>query len=389
MISELTIKNFKCLAKATMTLEPLTLLAGLNAAGKSSVIQSLLTLRQSYLMGSLSRGHLSTSGDLVDLGGPGEVLFEWADADCIEISFRRDEDRNTLIQFPFMITEDRASAIMQDDDASRRAIDLMLKGGASAVLLQGEVHGEPPRSAFHYLHAERHGPRKFLPMSASRARAFDLGTRGEYVLHALHEYQGAITLSENDPRVISDLGGRLGDQVEGWLGEVSPGAQLDMTPVTAADLIVGAFTFAQEGELRSREYRATNVGFGLSYVLPVLVALLGAPAGGLVLIENPEAHLHPRGQTRLGELCARAAAAGVQVIVETHSDHFMDGARIAVREGILAPQQAAFHYFKRVNGRSEILSPSIDREGKLSAWPEGFFDQHRRNTARLVKPKIS
>ena len=98
--------------------------------------------------------------------------------------------------------------------------------------------------------------------------------------------------------------------------EISPGVQLSITGVPEADIARGAFTFGREGSLRSPEYRPTNVGFGLSYVLPVLVALLAAPPGGLVIIENPEAHLHPHGQTMMGELCARAAAAGVQVIIE-------------------------------------------------------------------------
>jgi predicted ATPase len=151
--------------------------------------------------------------------------------------------------------------------------------------------------------------------------------------------------------------------------------------------MVSGFSFGAAGELRSREYRATNVGFGLSYVLPVLVALLGVSRGGLVLIENPEAHLHPRGQTRLGELCARAAAAGVQVVIETHSDHVMDGSRIAIREGVLEASNAAFHYFGRTGEEIEVVSPSVDAEGRLSEWPAGFFDQTRRDTARLVRPK--
>ena len=129
-----------------------------------------------------------------------------------------------------------------------------------------------------------------------------------------------------------------------------------------------------------------NVGFGLSYILPVLTALLSAP-GSLCLIENPEAHLHPRGQTRLADLAVRASLAGVQVIAETHSDHFIDGVRIAVRDGLIQPYLTAFHYFERDGGKTVVSSPEVDTDGRLSAWPAGFFDQHEENLARLVALK--
>ena len=114
--------------------------------------------------------------------------------------------------------------------------------------------------------------------------------------------------------------------------------------------------------------------------------MLSSP-GTLCLIENPEAHLHPRGQTRLAELAARAAAAGVQVFIETHSDHFLDGVRLAVRDGLISPDQTAVHYFERRDGRTVVTSPEIDADGFLPHWPEGFFDQRDDNLARLLAPR--
>ena len=124
----------------------------------------------------------------------------------------------------------------------------------------------------------------------------------------------------------------------------------------------------------------------MSYVLPVVLALLSEP-GTLCLIENPEAHLHPRGQTKLAELAARAAAAGVQVFAETHSDHFLDGMRLAVRDGLIAPDETTIHYFERHDGRTVVTSPEIDADGFLPHWPDGFFDQRDDNLARLLTPR--
>ena len=241
--------------------------------------------------------------------------------------------------------------------------------------------------SFQYLKAERNGPRKFLPKSNSISENLDLGSSGEYVFHFLDYFQDRIQLSENDPRLINASSSRLRDQLGGWLDTISPGASLSITPVTDADLMLGGYAFSEPGRVSTRNYRSTNVGFGLSYVLPVIVSLLSAKPGSLLIIENPEAHLHPKGQTKLGELCARAAAAGVQVLAETHSDHFMDGARIAVHDALLSHEDICFNYFRKKDYKTTVSTPLIDSSGRLSDWPDGFFDQHRRNAARLMKPR--
>lgn len=385
MLTEISIRNFKCIADTSLRLAPVTLLAGLNGAGKSSLIQSLLTLRQSHRSGSLLQGYLQTSGEFVDLGTPGDVLYEGAEADQIEIVLR--DDANPDLSAHFMFTVDDGGTVARATNLAEHHNALNV---ASQLYTAGLVLSGPPsreeRALFHYINAERLGPRKYGPMLSLRTSGFDLGSKGEFALHALYQHRDDAFSRSDDPRILNSASSKLGDQVEAWLAEVSPGVRLDLSAVEQADLMVGTYSFAEPGELRSREFRATNVGFGLSYVLPVIVALLSCEMGGVVLLENPEAHIHPAGQTRLGELCAFAAAAGVQLIVETHSDHFMDGIRIAVRNGILPAHDCAFHYFQRQGTRSDVTSPEMDRSGKLSAWPAGFFDQHRRNTAKLVKP---
>jgi len=93
----------------------------------------------------------------------------------------------------------------------------------------------------------------------------------------------------------------------------------------------------------------------------------------------------------MGELISRAAAAGAQVVVETHSDHVLNGVRVAVHGGIIEPESVALHYFTRVEeeGRvhSSVESPVIDRNGRLDKWPEGFFDEWDKSLERLLVPK--
>ena len=367
MIRSVSLTNFKCFGALHLELAPLTLLCGVNGMGKSSVLQALLVLRQSAEAGVLQQGHLILDSELADLGTGRDALYEFAENDVIEFRLASDRAEDPLhLAFDYAREADR----LQARDAER---DLL-----------GPWEALPPFSGLHYVAAERIGPRKIHEQSDTAALHGVLGARGEHAMNYLDAHQDD-PVPETDPRRAAAVTGRHRDVVDYWLQEVTPGAELKIERIQDADALIGGFTFTRAGDVETRRYRATNVGFGLSYALPVIAALL-APAGSLCLLENPEAHLHPRGQTRMAELAARAAAAGVQVLVETHSDHFLDGVRIAVQEGLMAPDDTRFHYFEQENGQAAVRTPRINAEGQLSSWPDGFFDQHAINLARLLGP---
>jgi predicted ATPase len=107
----------------------------------------------------------------------------------------------------------------------------------------------------------------------------------------------------------------------------------------------------------------------------------------LLLLENPEAHLHPQGQVALGELLALAASDGVQIVVETHSDHLLNGVRLAVKREKIRCIDTAIHFFSRSvdTGDSTVQSPVVMSNGRLSNWPDGFFDQWDKSLEALVE----
>lgn len=121
---------------------------------------------------------------------------------------------------------------------------------------------------------------------------------------------------------------------------------------------------------------ALNMAFGHTYILPLVIGVLTAPAGSLMLIENPEAHLHPKAQMRMGEFLAAAADAGVQIMIETHSDHLLNGVRVAARKKLIDAGDVAIHYIDidedgdHVDCEIEMLA-----DGALKGWPDGFFDE--------------
>ena len=455
MLRNIKLKNFKCFEQLDLDCRPLNLLCGLNGTGKSSVLQALLMLRQSFETRELLRGLLVLSGERIDLGQSEDVLFEdagdyvggfalqddgtvgdWEQEFVLEgvtgqvrtgISSRHIDQllvRIDSVEGPtwndfwsnlkslgnlkeVAAQLDSAERPTREERAAIRRV-LMIRGSLTDEEYR-TIHqwmNELPKSneapsidyvpaewrkvspfggKLVYVDAERVGPRKSYPLSDVKAWDSDFGASSEYAWNYLNHHQNE-PLAEDDPRCVERGRRRLLDVVDQWLQDVSPGAHLQLGTVMDAGALIAQFSFDQPRGGRQGPYHATNVGFGLSYALPVLLALLAEP-GTLCLIENPESHLHPRGQTKLGELAARAAKAGVQMLVETHSDHFMDGVRIAVRDGLIEPEDVAFHYFERQGGKSVVSSPQVDTDGRLSEWPAGFFDQHGENLARLLAPR--
>jgi predicted ATPase len=390
-ISAIELENFKCFRKQRVELGGLTVLSGLNGMGKSSTIQALLLLRQSLSNQRLQR-RLRLSGDLIDLGTGEDALFDLADQDAIAFVLELEQSRRIEYRYEYSRENDRLSLVMPRQ-VGRATSDRILNSEGNWVNYRADAQRSLPgiglptlfsSTGFQYLSAERFGPRKSLPWSNEQTSTRSLGIHGEHVLAYLAEFGGNV-LDESDPRVRDPEGVlTLEGQVSSWLQETSPGATLDISRMREIDALSARYAYSRKGDVQSRAFRATNVGFGISYVLPVLTALIGASSGDLVIIENPEAHLHPRGQTRLGQLAGRAAKSGVQVLIETHSDHFLDGVRLDVKHQISDGRDTRIHFFTRSGSEAEVISPRVLGNGSLSEWPRGFFDERDENLLGLL-----
>lgn len=113
------------------------------------------------------------------------------------------------------------------------------------------------------------------------------------------------------------------------------------------------------------------------------MAGLCADSGQTVILDSPEAHLHPKAQSRIGGFLSLMASGGIQMIVETHSDHVMNGVRLAVRDRIIQPEQTAIYFF---TGKSDprVIRLSLDKYGTIHDLPDGFFDQAEHDLANLA-----
>ena len=347
MIKKIELKNFKCFERLELPLSNLNLLSGINSMGKSTVIQALLLLRQAYEKDSLGEG-LYLNGEYTQIGTGLDLLYFNADGD-IEIILTNEADQEYRWVLDYVSDSDylrmKKETLKQSDNLILNNLNLL-------------------NQDFEYIMAERFGPRKSYEKSF-----YDIEVKkhvGKY---------GKRTLKQ---------------QTEYWMNAISPGIQFDFTDVQAADTISLKIrqteNAAQMGTIM--DYKPVNVGFGISYSLPIIVALLKAKPDDLVILENPEAHLHPQGQRKVGELIARAAQGGVQVIVETHSDHILNGIRLAVKKNVLEKEKAKLYYFctKTENGitKHTFEEPRLDDNGRLDFWPEGFFDEWDNTLLELL-----
>ena len=366
MLSSLTLKNFKPFENQSFSLKPLTLLTGLNSTGKSSVLQSLLLLRQSCLQDDLlDRVGLVLNGDLVSIGTGQDVLFKRAKEDVITLEIGMNND----IKGTWIFDCDRQSDIMRISTLSI----------ADAAVYDSGLFNDN----FHYLKAERIAPRNYFQMSDFKVRQHQqIGSQGEFTAHflAINEYKKIPHSQLSHPSAQSDI---LKSQVEAWLGEISPGTRVDIELHSAMDVVNLQYSYED-----NNSYRSTNVGFGITYILPIIVAILSATSDTLILLENPEAHLHPKGQSKMGELIALAASCGIQIILETHSDHVLNGIRKAVKYKKLEADKVQINYFERYLKKgqptTEIITPRIYQSGGIDKWPDGFFDQAEKDLMDLL-----
>ena len=378
MLRRIDLRHFKCFTLLKLPLCPLTLLSGANASGKSSVLQALALLHQTMREHEWST-RLMLNGSAVRLGTVADVIDQVHGRRSVEIALLDDER-----EFQWEFTGERTEMSMEvarvrsvhgdvgkDEPKLLRHLLPWSQGeDVWAGSLQARLCG------LTYLTAERVGPREIYPLEDLRYAPV-VGPRGEHAASVLYSGGDARVL---DGLIIEDAPPTRLRQVDAHMNRFFPGCELSVGKVPQTNVVTLGLRTSKGMDF----HRPIHTGFGLTQVLPIVVAALSATKDDLLLIENPEVHLHPSGQAAMGEFLAEVAAAGVQVILETHSDHVLNGVRRAVKRGALPPEDAALHFFRlrqeeESDGTAQVQSPVLDRDGNLDTWPEGFFDQFDRD----------
>ncbi len=416
-IRSVHVHGYKSIAKpCSIELAPLTLLAGANSSGKSSFFQPVLLLKQT-LEASTDPGPLLLDGPNVKFTSATEMFArrpEAPTARAFGVRFDLSDERRLEVRFarPTGPRDPVAARTILTDPGlgiENLMISEKLSGKARTVLERlpkpfGESSGHRTRSSwavtsrrcflevaevfdqddFHY---EVHTPLDelvraveyqigaviHLPgLRGNPARAYPRTPIGaafpgqfqDYVASIVHDWQIGEPAKLAD--VVNDLKQlRLTSSVEAV--EVSD---------TSFELKVGRLLNATRKVDRADLVSIVDVGLGTSQVLPVVVALRAAEPGQVVIIEQPELHLHPLAQHELAAVVARAARRGVRVIVETHSSLLLRGIQTLVALDKIPPELVSLNWFTRdpSTGISKITYGAVDGSGRFGVWPEDFDD---------------
>ena len=382
MLTRIDLRHFKCFEIMKLPLRPLTLLSGANASGKSSVMQALVLLHQtmrehewsSRLMLNGAAVRLGTVADVIDeLHGRREWGIALLDDDEAWFQWEFEGERSDMsmgVRTAPGETKDGMGWKVDESEPLHCLLPTSLLTPPSSDSLTNCLRG------LTYLTAERLGPREYYMFDDPQLTPV-VGSQGEYAVSVLHSGRDAHVL---DSLVVQGVPPTRFRQVEARMDHFFPGCVLEIEQIPRANAVTLGIRISSGTEF----HRPIHTGFGLTQVLPIMVAALSANKDDLLLIENPEVHLHPAGQAAIGEFLAEVASADVQVMIETHSDHVLNGIRRAVKSGMLASDGIALHFFRprrenATNGEPQVQSPTLDDNGNIDSWPDGFFDQFDRD----------
>lgn len=370
MIDYISLKNFKCFnEKKEIPVAQITLMYGKNGRGKSTFAQALLLLSQT-MKASNDVENLHLMGDFVKLGVFNDVKNSHAEKDEIQISIH---DGSEKVEMTFDRNESKPQTghlcdlLYNGENRFDIKTDASLEdtSGKETAGTVSDIKLLQNLKSTTFVSADRLGPVNTVKRNDNLPANW-LGVHGEYVIN-----------------VLANKGKDFLDEVGKALSYILSGATINVEQSTYdIDLRLGSI---DGGET----YTPVNVGFGYSYILPVVVATLLAKENSLMIIENPEAHLHPGAQSRMTKfLIEHTMLKNLQLIVETHSDHIVNGLRIAMKQKFaeISPKDAEIIYFSQSERTGDISYRIIkcDNNGELSEYPDDFLDEWTRQLVDLM-----
>ncbi|RKR53698.1 putative ATPase [Yokenella regensburgei] len=415
MIRNLDIKNVKCFSSAKFDLSPLTVFCGANSVGKSTAIQCMLLLRQSYNLNKFKTQDIKLTGELFSVGHAKDLLSQNSKGDNISIFI----DKQGFV--------------------SKNLKDIDLDGYVLPLNDCGVIEHEFFENTFHYLSAYRLAPQNSYDVNFDSSN-LDLGIYGQFAISELERNRNKLALNQKLARIMVNLNrgaeaskpvfetniqmaseeddnepdlekfetideilnkveqdnhkeknnakNDTQDKNEEYTLEVAlkesmkricKGFNIDLQSYKELDKVATSFSSSET----VYSVRPVNTGFGISYVLPIMLAALCTSPGGTLIVENPEVHLHPSAQSELAFFLGVASLCDIQVIIETHSDHIINGIRLFAKKNTLELNHITINSIRSgLEGRI-ITKIEIDEDGSLTDIDDGFFDQAEKDLMRL------
>ncbi len=417
-ITAITVGGYKSIRdETTIEIRPLTILAGANSSGKSSIMQPMLLMKQT-LDASYDPGPLLLDGPHVrftkceqfapKMNGEGQqfltVGFEYNKDEVLSCEFtfpKEKKSQKSLIELsrmtaassgedyelsPGMSEEEIISKIPEEllkfveelnsdrDEEFDWGWEVRASGcflhigmfektrGNQFPILPVDPVPEVRSSIVNLIHLPglRGNPERIYPTTSSQGPRF----RG----HFQHYTAGLLSdWKDEESKQVS--------WVEWGLSALELTSWVDAAPLDDVNVEIRVGRLLKSPKIKDDGVNIADVGFGVSQVLPVLVALAAAETGQMVYIEQPELHLHPRAQVALASVLADAAKRGVRVVIETHSSLLLQAVMTLIAEEKLSHEEVILHWFSRDDEGYTNIKPAVpDENGAYGEWPEDFAD---------------
>ena len=414
MITELSAQNFKSWKDTgKLQIAPLTGFFGANSSGKTSILQTLLMLKQTMERPSNWNGVIDFGDDnsLVNLGSFDDLIYQHRRDHPLQVSVSWKfseklrlpdvEEVNTL-SFNLKVNnvENAASEMSFNYRAGEQRFGVH-RGGPNVYL--ASVPGEPdcyvesPFRCYGIYDAPLNIQEIFLPLQTCFENLFCnieyLGPLREYPRrrYAWEGKHSAGVGKRGENTVTALFSGRLErrsteEQIPRWLERLDLIDSYRLNPVlnTKKD-----YEFLVRKYRDGPEVRLTDVGFGVSQVLPVLILCYHVPEGSILILEQPEAHLHPKVQSELADLLIEVVKnRQLQIILESHSEHLLIRLMRRIAEEQISADDTAFYFCEMNEGVSEIEKLDVDDYGNITNWPQNFFGDEMGDLAAKTKAEM-
>ena len=358
MIEKVRVKGLKSIRDLTVNCSKLNLFVGTNSSGKSTFLQALLIWKQKAL-----------NGRYISIGDFREVRNYNLTNKTIRV-----EIKNEGYEELFYIECNEKTVNVKDPD--------------DYLLFESEkYYAEVRVIGFHYLSCHRLGAADIYAKNISGNSNF--GTDGEYALSYLLENESKVIdkkfVVENEKTTDSLL-----DQVNYWLDYIV-GTTLSINDIKKTNYVQVRYNNNPANVNADAMYcRPVNIGSGISYLISIIITCLGAESRSVIIIENPEIHLHPKAQSKLCEFLCFVSKAGQQLFIETHSDHIFNGLRVGVATGKVLPEDISVNFFAMNKNYETQCNPiKFEKYGKIVGTNDemninDLFDQFEIDLDRML-----
>ena len=415
MITELSAQNFKSWKDTgKLQIAPLTGFFGANSSGKTSILQTLLMLKQTVERPWGWEGIIDFGDDssLVNLGSFDDLIHQHRHDLPLKISLSWELPEELSIEgmdsvdslsFDLAInnTVNSVLGVEFDYTANKQNFRVDWGGPGYSCVVSipdgGEYGAKSPFRCYGISSGPYHVPKVFSQLQACFENLFFniryLGPLREYPRRR-YAWQGKHSSSvgqHGEEMVTALFSGRiqlrsLDEQIAKWLQQLDliDSYRLDPIPGTEKD-----YEFLVRKYKGGPEVRLTDVGFGVSQVLPVLVLCYYVPEGSILILEQPEAHLHPKVQSELADLLIEVVKERqLQIILESHSEHLILRLMRRIAEEDISVDDTAFYFCEMKEGKSEIDRLDVDNYGNITNWPQNFFGDATGDLVEKTKAEM-